>query len=210
MCDRWDIGGLSTNFHPQTGVPTIFLYDGHPGGIGIARTAFARFEELCEDAHTSDRRVPLLERLPLLRAVAQVRQPQRAALQGGCTAAAGADARPRRLRRSRERRSERSPAVVEGVRGPRRQAGAASCSTPKIVSTSLKTASYRPAACVALAAACSRPQAPAAQAPPTQCGLDLRRAGRAHRAHALDAAHRSGGPGPRARLGQGRLRRQHA
>jgi DEAD/DEAH box helicase domain-containing protein len=50
MCDRWDIGGLSTNVHPQTGVPTIFLYDGHPGGIGIARTAFARFEELCQDA----------------------------------------------------------------------------------------------------------------------------------------------------------------
>ncbi len=50
MCDRWDIGGLSTNLHPQTGNPTIFLYDGHPGGIGIARTAFARFEELCEDA----------------------------------------------------------------------------------------------------------------------------------------------------------------
>jgi DEAD/DEAH box helicase domain-containing protein len=50
MCDRWDIGGLSTNFHAQTGVPTIFIYDGHPGGIGIARTAFTRFEELCEDA----------------------------------------------------------------------------------------------------------------------------------------------------------------
>ena len=50
MCDRWDIGGLSTNLHPQTGNPTIFIYDGHPGGIGIARTAFARFEELCEDA----------------------------------------------------------------------------------------------------------------------------------------------------------------
>jgi DEAD/DEAH box helicase domain-containing protein len=50
MCDRWDIGGLSTNFHPQTGGPTIFLYDGHPGGIGIARTAFMRFEELCDDA----------------------------------------------------------------------------------------------------------------------------------------------------------------
>ncbi len=50
MCDRWDIGGLSTNYHPQTGCPTIFLYDGHPGGIGITRTAFARFEELCEDA----------------------------------------------------------------------------------------------------------------------------------------------------------------
>ena len=50
MCDRWDIGGLSTNFHPQTGNPTIFIYDGHPGGIGIARIAFTRFEELCGDA----------------------------------------------------------------------------------------------------------------------------------------------------------------
>jgi DEAD/DEAH box helicase domain-containing protein len=50
MCDRWDIGGLSTNYHPQTGVPTIFIYDGHPGGIGITRTAFQRFEELCRDA----------------------------------------------------------------------------------------------------------------------------------------------------------------
>ena len=50
MCDRWDIGGLSTSFHPQTGVPTIFLYDGHPGGIGISRAAFSRFEELCADA----------------------------------------------------------------------------------------------------------------------------------------------------------------
>jgi DEAD/DEAH box helicase domain-containing protein len=51
MCDRWDIGGLSTNMHPQTGRPTIFIYDGHPGGVGITRTAFGRFEELCEDAH---------------------------------------------------------------------------------------------------------------------------------------------------------------
>jgi DEAD/DEAH box helicase domain-containing protein len=51
MCDRWDIGGLSTNFHPQTDAATIFIYDGHPGGIGISRTAFTRFEELCEDAH---------------------------------------------------------------------------------------------------------------------------------------------------------------
>jgi DEAD/DEAH box helicase domain-containing protein len=51
MCDRWDIGGLSTNLHPQTGGATIFIYDGHPGGIGITRTAFHRFEELCRDAY---------------------------------------------------------------------------------------------------------------------------------------------------------------
>jgi DEAD/DEAH box helicase domain-containing protein len=51
MCDRWDIGGLSTNLHSQTGGPTIFIYDGHPGGIGITRQAFKRFEELVTDAH---------------------------------------------------------------------------------------------------------------------------------------------------------------
>jgi DEAD/DEAH box helicase domain-containing protein len=51
MCDRWDIGGLSTNFHPQTGRPTIFIYDGHPGGVGITRQGFLRFESLVGDAH---------------------------------------------------------------------------------------------------------------------------------------------------------------
>ncbi|QEC46327.1 DEAD/DEAH box helicase [Baekduia soli] len=50
MCDRWDIGGLSTNLHPQTGGPTIFIYDGHPGGVGIARQGFASFEQLVGDA----------------------------------------------------------------------------------------------------------------------------------------------------------------
>ncbi len=51
MCDRWDIGGLSTNFHPQTGKPTIFIYDGHPGGIGITRRGYQQFEALVDDAH---------------------------------------------------------------------------------------------------------------------------------------------------------------
>jgi DEAD/DEAH box helicase domain-containing protein len=50
MCDRWDIGGLSTNLHPQTGVPTIFIYDGHPGGVGITRQGFERFAALVGDA----------------------------------------------------------------------------------------------------------------------------------------------------------------
>jgi len=50
MCDRWDIGGLSTNFHAQTGRPTIFIYDGHPGGVGLTRMGFAAFETLVADA----------------------------------------------------------------------------------------------------------------------------------------------------------------
>jgi len=50
MCDRWDIGGLSTNAHPQTLGPTIFIYDGHPGGVGITRQGFERFEALSADA----------------------------------------------------------------------------------------------------------------------------------------------------------------
>ncbi len=51
MCDRWDIGGLSTNLHPQTGGATIFIHEGHPGGVGITRIGFDQFERLAADAH---------------------------------------------------------------------------------------------------------------------------------------------------------------
>ncbi|HEY3020149.1 MAG TPA: DEAD/DEAH box helicase [Solirubrobacteraceae bacterium] len=50
MCDRWDIGGLSTNMHPQTGRATVFIYDGHPGGVGITRRGFHEFDVLTADA----------------------------------------------------------------------------------------------------------------------------------------------------------------
>jgi DEAD/DEAH box helicase domain-containing protein len=49
MCDRWDIGGLSTNLHYQTGRPTIFVYDGHSGGVGITERGFDQFEGWVED-----------------------------------------------------------------------------------------------------------------------------------------------------------------
>ena len=48
MCDRWDIGGLSTPLHPDTGEPTIFIYDGFEGGIGISETLYANIKPLWE------------------------------------------------------------------------------------------------------------------------------------------------------------------
>ena len=95
MCDRWDIGGLSTNLHPQTGGPTIFIYDGHPGGVGITRRGFLAFDALVDDAHRLIGECPCESGLPVVRAVAEVRQPQRAAVQGGRGRGHGPDARRR-------------------------------------------------------------------------------------------------------------------
>ncbi len=46
LCDRNDIGGVSTPFHPDTGRAQIFIYDAYPGGIGITEKGFDMVEEL--------------------------------------------------------------------------------------------------------------------------------------------------------------------
>jgi DEAD/DEAH box helicase domain-containing protein len=48
LCDRWDIGGISMRVHPETGGPVIFIYDGHPGGIGLSEKAYQLFGEIIE------------------------------------------------------------------------------------------------------------------------------------------------------------------
>ena len=45
LCDRWDVGGLSTAVHPDIGGPTVLIHDGYPGGAGIAELA----ERVAED-----------------------------------------------------------------------------------------------------------------------------------------------------------------
>ena len=46
LCDRADVGGLSTPHHPHTDASTVFVYDGYPGGVGLARGGYERIEPL--------------------------------------------------------------------------------------------------------------------------------------------------------------------
>jgi DEAD/DEAH box helicase domain-containing protein len=64
MCDRWDIGGLSTNVHPQTGRPTVFVYDGHAGGVGLTERGFEQFEGWVRDTAAMIRGCPCQDGCP--------------------------------------------------------------------------------------------------------------------------------------------------
>ncbi|WP_135830446.1 DEAD/DEAH box helicase [Halorussus halobius] len=46
LCDRADVGGLSTPMHPHTGASTVFVYDGYPGGVGLVREGYRTVEDL--------------------------------------------------------------------------------------------------------------------------------------------------------------------
>ena len=82
ICDRWDVGGVSMALHPQTLEPTIFVYDGYPGGAGIAELAFAGLERHIRAAAELVARCPCEGGLPVVRAVAEVRQLERVPRQG--------------------------------------------------------------------------------------------------------------------------------
>ncbi len=116
-CDRWDIGGVSTDLHPATGRLTVFVYDGHEGGAGFAERGYdaaARWLTATRQAIAS---CECEAGLSLLYPVAEVRERQHAAVQAGgpgpARHAAGRGAGPRRRRPGKRGDPRRG-----GERGP--------------------------------------------------------------------------------------------
>jgi DEAD/DEAH box helicase domain-containing protein len=64
LCDRNDIGGVSTPFHPDTGKAQIFIYDAHPGGIGIAEKGYEMVHELWQATWRTIAECPCQEGCP--------------------------------------------------------------------------------------------------------------------------------------------------
>jgi DEAD/DEAH box helicase domain-containing protein len=64
LCDRNDIGGLSTPLHPDTGKAQIFIYDGHPGGIGITEKGYELVQDLWEKTYHAVAECPCQEGCP--------------------------------------------------------------------------------------------------------------------------------------------------
>ena len=64
LCDRNDIGGVSTPLHPDTGKAQIFIYDAYPGGVGIAEKGFDLITELWQTTLRAIRECPCQEGCP--------------------------------------------------------------------------------------------------------------------------------------------------
>ena len=64
LCDRNDIGGVSTPFHADTGKAQIFIFDAHPGGIGIAEKGFELINDLWEATYRAIVECPCQEGCP--------------------------------------------------------------------------------------------------------------------------------------------------
>lgn len=64
ICDRWDIGGLSTPWHPQLGGPSIFIYEAYPGGAGISPVAYGAGRDHLAATRDAIRDCPCLDGCP--------------------------------------------------------------------------------------------------------------------------------------------------
>jgi DEAD/DEAH box helicase domain-containing protein len=64
MCDRWDIGGLSTPYHPDTDTALVFIYDAFPGGVGIAEKGFDLLGDLWRTTYEAVRDCPCEDGCP--------------------------------------------------------------------------------------------------------------------------------------------------
>ena len=64
LCDRNDIGGVSTPLHPATEKPQVFIYDGHPGGIGISERGYEAIHDLWETTLRAVSQCPCQEGCP--------------------------------------------------------------------------------------------------------------------------------------------------
>ena len=84
LCDRNDIGGVSTNLHPDTGKAQVFIYDGHPGGVGIAEHGYGRDRGTAVGNARRGVEMPVRRRrrLPIVHTIAEVREQQRLSKQG--------------------------------------------------------------------------------------------------------------------------------
>jgi len=64
MCDRNDVGGVSTLAHPDTGAPQVFVYDAYPGGVGITEKGFELVDEWWERTLALVQECPCTEGCP--------------------------------------------------------------------------------------------------------------------------------------------------
>lgn len=64
LCDRNDIGGVSAPLHPDTGEPQVFIYDGHPGGVGIAEHGYDVIEDLLRATREAVAECPCMDGCP--------------------------------------------------------------------------------------------------------------------------------------------------